>query len=380
MNDEVYLAIDYLFSEFWILRAEQPEKYRLILRNRKEVRAVLNQRFGLNLIYHSRFFQVQKRPLHPQRWMGLSDFTDPMDYALLMGALAFTEEKNEKSAFLMSELVEELQRNFPADYLLDWQNYRHRRSLVRGLNQMLKLHLIETIEGETENFLEESDQRGDVLYQVTVFARYFLGNRPEAYSEFQDFQQFEQFLQANTRLTRSQRVYQRLMLEPVILRDETTLEEFDYLRKEFNSLENYFEQTAFRFELTRDTAMLTSNQRKKNKTFPTYHVKDEILLQLIHQMRGQLPQGDEYGRILISKTFWQEQVLQLKEQNQLYWSKEFRTLSLSDLMSQLAALACENQLMAEIKQAEYVIFPSMARVQGHLSERTGNEEDAKNDE
>lgn len=366
MNEDVFYAIECLFEQFWILREEQPELYRLISRNRKDIRKILNERFGLNLIYHPRFYQVQKRPIKPMAWMGISDFSDKLDYILLMCAMAYTEDKSEKAAFLLSELVEEIQHNYPRKNVVDWTNYRHRRSLVRVLKKMLELHLIEVIEGETEEFLNEESTRGDVLYQVTVYSRYFLGHRPDSYSEFDSFDEMETKFEQMYPIERPQRVYQRLLLEPVLLRTEETISDFEYLRNQYTSLEKFWEQTSFRFELTKDTAILSSNQRRRNNFFPAYRVVDEILLQLAESLRQNLRSYDEFGRIKITKEEWKQQVERLKEVNDAYWSKEYREMTLNDLAEALLQTAyTQHFLMYDTTMI--TISPSFARMVGQLN-------------
>ena len=366
MNEDVFLALESLFEQFWIIRDEQPELYRMILRNRKEIRKILNERFGLNLIYHLRFFQVQKRPIKPMPWMGIEGFSDQMDYALMMCAMAYTEEKNEKEAFLLSELVEELQHSYPRENFVDWTNYRHRRSLVRVLKKMVEFRLIEVIEGETEDFLSEGENRGDVLYQVTVYSRYFLGQRPESYSDFEDFSEMQASFERMYPIERPHRVYQRLLLEPVLLRTEETLSDFEYLRNQYTSIEKFWEQTSFRFELTRDTAILSINRRRGGNYFPAFRVVDEILLQLAEVFRLADQDYDEYGRIHLSRVAWRAIVEKLKDTNDEYWSKEYRELTLTELDETLLKTAYDHHFLTH-DETDVVIFPSFARTIGYLN-------------
>lgn len=366
MNEDVFFCLERLFEQFWVLREEQPELYRMISRNRKDIRKILNERFGLNLIYHPRFYQVQKRPIKPMPWMGISDFSDKLDYALLMCAMAYTEEKSEKAAFLLSELVEEIQHNYPRENFVDWTNYRHRRSLVRVLKKMLELHLIEVIEGDTEEFLNEEATRGDVLYQVTVYSRYFLGHRPDSYSEFESFDEMKSYFKRMYPIERPQRVYQRLLLEPVLLRSEVTLSEFEYLRNQYTSLEKFWEQTSFRFELTKDTAVLSSNQRRKGNFFPGYGVLDEILLQLAADFRQNRSSCDEFGQVKIDYEEWKKRVETLKQANDAYWSKEYREMSVKELANTLLQTAYQQHFLM-YDQSGITIFPSFARMIGKLN-------------
>ena len=40
--------------------------------------------------------------------MGITAFNEPMDYALFACAMAYTEDKSEGAAFLINELIDEL--------------------------------------------------------------------------------------------------------------------------------------------------------------------------------------------------------------------------------------------------------------------------------
>src|SRR5690606_15911932 len=107
---------------------------------------------------------------------------EPMDYAIFCCALSFLEGKAVDEQFLLSELSQEIQGDYPDDSPLDWTLYIHRKSLIRAMRILLDFRLIRTVDGDIGKF--DHDEGQEVLYEATVHSRYFMRSYPDDFSTY----------------------------------------------------------------------------------------------------------------------------------------------------------------------------------------------------
>lgn len=357
-------VIEALFETNWIIRGENRHIYHLIKRNEREISKHLLGNYGLKLIIRSDFIKLEKIPISPKSWMGIKSFNTKMDYVLLCCAMAFTEEKGEEEPFLLNELIETMTLFYPEKDLLDWTNYSHRKSLVRVLNKMVDLHLIEVIEGNANDFTERKDDY-EVLYKVSKYSRYFIRSYPENFDIYQNGESFIASEERNnlTEFDNRTRIFRKLLMEPVILRTPENEAEFYYLRNQQIFIENYFEKfTPFSFELTKNTAMLTLQERKTAyETFPSLKSMDECFIQLVDIVRKENVKYNAFGEVTLTENQWKTLVDNHVRKNASGWSKKEQELSREKLSNKLFCLGEEWGMLAEGEAKEIVIFPNFSR-------------------
>ncbi|MFT8318857.1 MAG: TIGR02678 family protein [Sporolactobacillus sp.] len=380
-NDELLQeGLTALFENYWILRDENPELYHQLRRNERDLKRLIDEKFGLRLHSHTQFIKLEKIPTEPKSWMGLEGFQDKMDYTLFACALAFMETKEQNDYFLLSHLVEDIKESYPDPEALDWTNYRHRLSLVRVVNMLLSLRLMDKIEGDISKFAQ--NEGFEALYRVTLYARYFMRSYPQDIYQYQDWHALtEDELESIGTHGRRWEVYRRLMFEPNVERTPENNEQlFNYIRVQRRSIEDFFERyTSFNFELTRDEAMLTLEERKKKYTlFPSQQARDDILLQLAGQVRKQRPARDAYGRAVLSAQEWLSLIQNLQQAFSCGWSKEYREMGSGKLAVKLLDEAISWQL-AEHSGDQVVLLPALVRFSGRYSDDFLKKE-AKKDE
>jgi len=249
-------ALLLLLENYWILREEQPEQYQLIRQYEPILRNYFFEKCGWRLVQHPQFYKLEKIPAEPEGWMGITDFQQPRDYALLCCVMAFVEEKNVDEQFLLSELCESILALYPhetaPDESLNWENYNHRRSLVRALKFAVETGLVRQVDGDSEQFAMRRES--EALYEVTLMARYFLRSYPKdlhQYSSLQELQSAEHFdEEAATGTGRRIRVYRQLLLTPAYNIAKARPEDFLYLRSMHKRLRDELEShTGLQFEL-----------------------------------------------------------------------------------------------------------------------------------
>lgn len=369
VDEQIQSGLMELFENYWILRSENPDLYYQIRRNERELKRIIDEKFGLRIQVHSQFIKLEKIPTDPKGWMGISDFQDKMDYTLLACALAFLESKEQNDYFLLSHLVEDIKENYPDPELLDWTNFRHRTSLVRVVNQLLKLRLMDKIEGDITKFAQ--NEEFEALYRVSVFARYFMRSYPQDIYQYDDWHALirDELENIDTHGRRWE-VYRQLMMQPNVTRTpENNDQLFNYIRVQRRSIEDFFERfTPLNFELTRDTAMLTLPERKKIFTyFPSQQAVDEVLLQLAGMLRDRQTIHDPYGRVQLTWQEWQSRVQELQHAFGRGWSKEFRDMRTDKLAERLSDQAMRWQLVI-LDHDQITILPAFSRFRGTYSD------------
>lgn len=356
-------ALKLLIDNFWILRKNQPEEYNFLRRHQQYLQREFRERFGWNLIIRPTYVQVLKRPFIAQAWMGENGFTMAMDYSLLCCGLAYAEGLDPETPFMMDELINNLQLMVPEELLVDWTNYNHRKSLVRAVKEMQRLGLIESIEGDASDF-EQSENNLEILFTTTELTRAFLARAPRSYSQYESFQEFEQELNASrSSLERRQIIYQRLLMEPQIVRTEENEDQFALMRNFYRWDQEYTEnQTDFHFELYRDYAAFTVESRDNwQELFPSRQVVDEVLIQLATLLRQEKLEHTNYGIVKLSSENWKSILEELQRIYSSFWSKEFAEMTLTQLSDRLLQRGSSWGLLEEIDE-EIVIQASFGRL------------------
>lgn len=361
ISEDIQSCIGLLFENFWIIREYQRDDYAQIKRNEKELRRIVERQFGFRLRVHAKFIRLEKIPFLPQSWMGIQAFTQQMDYVLFACAMAYTEDKGEGESFLLNELIEEIELNYPVKDDLDWTNYNHRKSLVRVLNEMTKRHLIGIIEGDNETFAH--NLRSEVLYKVSVYSRYYMRSYPEDLAGMKDWHQLAKTQQDSGEELVRLEAFQRLLMEPAVRRTPKNGYLFYYFRNKQQYIEGVIEDyTPFTFELTKDMAMLTVTDRLRKYTlFPSLKTADECLLQLADLIRQKDYQQDEYGVIRLSYNQWRVLIGENAERNREGWSVEYRESSMNRLLELIFDSGKDWGFFEQDDEHNVLIFPSFAR-------------------
>jgi uncharacterized protein (TIGR02678 family) len=365
--DEITVdALGRLFEQFWILREDEPEAYRIIRDREQKLKRYLQEKFGLELTVHQYFAKLEKIPVEPQGWMGIQSFQEPMDYAIFCCALAYTEQKGIDEQFLLSDIAEAIHELYPGEFPLDWTNYQHRRSLVRALKEVVALRLIKTIDGNLDLF--QSSEEEEVLYEITIHSRYFMRSYPDDLFLFSSIEELlAQEWKRQPDDLRRKRVYRKLMMMPFVYRKSEDDHDFAYIRNFRNRLREDFEQhTPFRLEVFKNVAMLTLPDSKKRYTFfPDMRGITDVALHVMAVIREnyELFSISELGTVRMPVSRFEAFVRQTKERYGHGWSKKHRDDTPEETAAQIMKLWQEWD-MAEWDQETRMltILPGAARL------------------
>lgn len=339
-DEKAIQAMDVLLNHYWILRENDPKLYQSIREREKVLRKYISEKFGLRLIVHQHFIKLEKIPTEPESWMGIESFKEPMDYAIFCCALAYLEGKSVDEQFLLSELCEEIKADYPGDFPLDWTLYTHRTSLIRAMKTLQAFSLIKGIDGDIQRFDHNEEQ--EVLYEATVYSRYFMRSYPDDLSTYSDW---EQLLQDNWKENledeRRKRVYRKLFFSPGLIRKDEQDPDFLYLRNYRNRIAEDIEQHSdYTFHLYKNTAFLSLQEPKRHhRIYPDTKATSDLLLQLSRELHLQKERyaADQLGNIHLTETECLQLIEQMKEKYSLGWTKQFREMSVNQIKTELIA-------------------------------------------
>ncbi|TMN21423.1 TIGR02678 family protein [Lentibacillus cibarius] len=367
-DEKAEKAFGLLLERFWVLRLKEPELYQMIREREKVLKRYVDDKLGFELIVHQHFIKLEKIPVEAKSWMGMQAFQEPRDYAIFCCALAFTENRSVDEQFLLSDICEEIKDLYPGEFPLDWTNYNHRRSLVRVIKQLEQLSIFQSVEGEVDHFAMNQEQ--EVLYETTVYARYFMRSYPK---DLFDYSSADAILASEWERheadERRKRVYRKLFLSPVVHRESEDDADFAYIRNFRNRLrEDIEEHSQFRLEVFKNAAMLVAEERKQELTlFPDQKAIMDVALHVASVLRNESTHApDELGTIRLSRLALEEMVTKSREMYGNGWSKHFREASIATITDELVALLFDWEMLeVEPVTNAYVMKPLFGRVTGH---------------
>jgi len=366
-DDKAIQGLDYLFQYYWILRKEQPEIYRLIREREKVLRRYIDDKFGMRLIIHQHFIKLEKIPVQPERWMGIQDFQETMDYIIFCCALAFLEGKAVDEQFLLSEVCEEIRLNCPEAFEVDWTLYSHRKSLIRVMKVLVDFRLIHTIDGDVSRF--DYHEEEEVLYEATIYSRYFMRSYPEEFTGYTNWQQLLQDdWKYNTEDERRKRVYRRLFMSPGLNRIDQGDPDFLYIRNYRNRLSEDIEKhSEYKLHVFKNTALLSLTEGKQYQSlFPNSKAVTDLILQLSNYLHNNLDRypPQENGEIILTEGQLTGIIDDLRIKYGQGWTKYFRDKSSMAIRIELVK-ALQDWLMAEQRQSFIMMKPLLGILVGN---------------
>ncbi len=148
-----------LLEEFWICRDADKEEYYRVRRDVPNFQKFVREQLGWKLIHTENLIKLEKVPAYAESFMGIQEFTEIRDYCILCVVLMFLEDREEEEQFLLSELIDYVETQLKVFMQIDWTSFTQRKSLVRVLQYLEKLHVLRVYEGSSEAFGQEAGRR-----------------------------------------------------------------------------------------------------------------------------------------------------------------------------------------------------------------------------
>lgn len=360
-DEDVKICLDKLLEAHVILEEDNQETFRLIRKHSKDIQKICNNDLSMALILNAHFAKIEKRPYHPEAFMGIKGFNETSDYVMFACVMAFVEENGPESPFILPDLTSYLKRTMPNN--LDWTQYHIRKRLVRVLQQMIVLKIITILDGKFDDF--DRNEERVALFNATNYSRYFLNMFSKSLQSLTDYTQLVPISETKNI---SMQVIQRLLLSVGICRTEETESLFRYMRNEQERLTKFFEVNSFyEFELSKNLGILVSENRRIGiRYIPDSSSSGDLLMLIGSKLRNRSFVPDEFGQLHLSLTQWQSIVSEVAQKNQELLSKTYREKSFESISKELLMQTVNDGLIFQ-SDGLLVITPIFARLNGEFT-------------
>ena len=375
--------LDILLEEFWIPKEKDKDLYYRIKDAIPRFKDFLEQKLGYKLIVNPYLIKLEKLPGKAESWMGIQDFDDKLEYAMLCLLLAFLEGKSAGEQFVLSEVTEFVQASFSGEEKLDWTLFRHRKSMVKVLRFATEIGIIRADDGDESKFMETAET--EVLYESTGLSRYFVRNftgNIMNYTSWKDMESGEWLdLDRDRGRVRRNRVYRRLVMSPAVYSEGPEDPDYIYIRNQRGLLQKDMEEYLdSQLHVHKNGAFLVLDSSKNFKeVFPAQKSISDIALQVNALIVEQVKSGELTRReddiIVISRVGFERRIEDVRVRQHTGWSKEYREMSPPRLYEEVIGYM-KDFSMIEVREAEKEIriLPLCGKITGSYPKRFLSEE------
>lgn len=365
--------LETLLENYWIIKHKDKELYYSIKDSIPSFKSFISDKLGYHMLINPYIIKLEKLPGKAEPWMGIEEFESVMEYAFLCLMLMFLEDKGREEQFVLSEVTEFIQGNYPGDEKVDWTLFRHRRHLIKMLRFVAEMGMIKVDDGDEQGFASSIET--EVLYESTGLSRYFVRNFTMDvmnYNSYKDIEK-EDFAHTDTDrgIIRRHRVYRRLLMSPVVYNEGSDDADYEYI-KNFrnviaNDLENFLE---YNLHVHRNGALVVLSPEKNMKDmFPGGRAISDVVLLFNSLIREKAEKGilslKADDSLVMSKAYFQSLVEELKTNYYSGWSKEYREMSLAALEKEIIEYMQSFNMLKVIKEGrEIEILPLSGKVIG----------------
>ncbi len=367
--------LEYLLDNFWCIKEQDPSLYFEIKNNLDYYKNFIQTKLGSRLLINDRFIKLEKIPSAPKSYMGINDFTDPLEYVILFIILLFLEDKPKLEQFILSSLIDYV-KNIAATLELDnqpdWNLFHHRKCLVNVINHLKNLGIIKVVE---ERLLFTENTNAEALYETTGLSNYYVrefkGNILE-YTTLNDFIN-DEFANQNENIgdVRRYRIYRHLLYSLVTYSEDLNEYELDYLRKFrgpiSNELSKYVEGE---LELTKNMALLMYPVDSKAKyDFPNNKAISDIVLMVNNSILDYVNSGKMVLNSNETFSITKEELFQIindvRNDNLEYFSKNYKEMPKESFFSEIINYMKEYDFIKN-DDLGYKIYPMVSKIIGYI--------------
>lgn len=364
--------LEILLNRRWVLKAEDKELYYRIRDAIGEVRKFASEKLGCQVTENALMVKMEKIPVVPETFMGILDFSSKEEYAFFCILLMFLEDKDAQEQFILSQLTEYIAANMPGEPV-DWTVYTSRRRLIKVLRYAVEQGILGITDGNDDAFMDDAD--GEVLYENTGAARYFMRNFSKDITDYEkpeDFLESDWFAMDEDRgIARRHRVYKRLLFAPGMYRREGSEEDFEYLKYYGRRLTEDMEQNFdCHVHIHKGSAyVMLGDDCRMGTVFPGNNVLSDIVLLVLAEIRQRVEQKEwnlqQDEVCVVDSVVFEQQLRKIKQTYGKGFSKNYREMPESEFVK---TVMDEMELWMLIKKDEKAhqvsIYPAAGKLRG----------------
>lgn len=379
--------LEILLDQYWVIKDDNKDLFYQVKDSIPQFKTFLSDKLGYRLLINQHLIKLEKIPGSPEPFMGIQAFTDTIEYVLLCQLLMFLEDHSRDEQFVLSEITEFIAGNPIAKKKIDWTRFSHRKHFIKVLRFAQELGLIHVNDGDDQKFVQ--DDGTEVLYESTGLSRYLVRHFTADIMDFESVRDFENCewgdLNADRGVIRRQRVYRKLLMEPVVYSQGADDVDYDYIKKQRGLIEtDFLKYLEYPLHVHKNGALLLVPVDKNLKDgFPNTKAICDITLLFCALIRRRLEnkklQLSDSGRIRLSRAAFDQLVIKLKQESGVNWSKEYREMTAASLSDHLVSYMEDFKMLAQSDdQREIDILPLAGKLIGSYPEDAA-EKMVKND-
>ena len=371
--------LEYLLNNYWCVKEENPKEYFQIKNNLDYYKDFIQTKLGSRLIVNDRFIKLEKIPAIPKSYMGLPNFTDTLEYSILMIILLFLEDKPKLEQFILSNLIDFITNTattLELNTVPNWNILHHRKCLVNVINHLKELNIIRVVE---ESNLFTEDASAEALYETTGLSNYYVREFKNNILEYHDLNDYvtDEFTNQDDSIgdVRRYRVYRHLMYSLASFTEDLNEAEIDYLRKFRSSIQNELNKyTTSELELTKNMAVLLYDAETREKfDFPNNKAISDIVLLVNYNILDKVEKNtltlNQDETITISKEQLSRIIKEVKQEYLNYFSKFYREMPISNFINEVISYMMEYDFLREFETG-YKIYPIVSKLVGYIPKET----------
>ncbi|MCI6265610.1 MAG: TIGR02678 family protein [Erysipelotrichaceae bacterium] len=371
--------LEYLLNNYWCVKEENPKEYFQIKNNLDYYKDFIQTKLGSRLIVNDRFIKLEKIPAIPKSYMGLPNFTDTLEYSILMIILLFLEDKPKLEQFILSNLIDFITNTattLELNTVPNWNILHHRKRLVNVINHLKELNIIRVVE---ESNLFTEDASAEALYETTGLSNYYVREFKNNILEYHDLNDYvtDEFTNQDDSIgdVRRYRVYRHLMYSLASFTEDLNEAEIDYLRKFRSSIQNELNKyTSSELELTKNMAVLLYDAETREKfDFPNNKAISDIVLLVNYNILDKVEKHtltlNQDETITISKEQLSRIIKEVKQEYLSYFSKFYREMPITNFINEVTSYMMEYDFLREFETG-YKIYPIVSKLVGYISKET----------
>lgn len=366
-------SIHVLLNKRWIIKKQEPELYFKLKDEYENYKSFFREKLGYPIVINPYLIKVEKTPGTPQAWMGIQSFDSIMEYVFLCLMLMYLEEKEAEEQFILVQVTDYIQNNYPGTDKIDWTIFSQRKSLIKVLRFCSDEGLLIVNDGDENTF--SGTGSAEVLYENTGASKYFMKRFSFDISEFKGIEDFidSEWNYGDTErgVARRHRVYRKLAMIPVVYSDQKDDQDYLYIKNKRSVLENDFERflDADLHIHKNGALLLMKNDLDIADCFPNRRNITDIVLQLnkltLEYIKKENLPRDFDDTITISEVRWDILIENCILEYGHGWSKQYREASFNKLKDELLQVMTDfGMLRYSHTNKEILLYPVMAKMIG----------------
>ena len=374
MDNSIEKEMKALLYNFWITKDQEKDLYYQIKSNQNKIKDFISKNLGSNLIIHDRFIKLEKIPTIVKTNAKLNNFTNVLEYVILLVMLLFLEDKTRGDYFILSDLIDYVKNTsitLELNHVPDWNKVQDRRCLSNVISLLENLQIIKIKDAGKISFIDSVE--AEALYESLGTSNYLMRMFDNDINDLktpEDFIKNEFISQDEAKGDiRRYKVFRNILYTPSVSSKDITINELDYIKKNRNYIKSEIDKNLnMEVEITHNLVVLydeESNTEKDN--FPNSKKLTDIVLMINNKLLNEINEGkillDNFEVATIKEDYFENIIKEIKKTKSPYIGKTL--LKETDRkFYEMILEYMEKYNFIEKNNDEIIIYPTVSRLIG----------------